>query len=70
MFIAVIPVQCAHLERLVLFRAQVALTAIDPARDRPIGPRCRRSSSRPASSARAVVQSATSRELQPVASDS
>jgi hypothetical protein len=37
MFDARIPVACAHLERLVLFRAQVALTAIDPASDRPIG---------------------------------
>lgn len=38
MFNAEIPVQCSQLERIVLFRAQVALTAIDPARDRPVGP--------------------------------
>ncbi|PSJ38865.1 hypothetical protein [Allosphingosinicella deserti] len=38
MFDVKVPVQCAHLERLVLFKAQVALTAIDPAKDRPIGP--------------------------------
>ena len=37
MFNARLPVECAHLERLVLFQAQVALPAIDPAKDKPIG---------------------------------
>jgi hypothetical protein len=38
MFDATIPVQCEHLERLVLFRAEVSLTAMDPAKDKPVGP--------------------------------
>jgi hypothetical protein len=37
MFDARIPVRCAQLERLLLLQIDVALTAIDPASDRPIG---------------------------------
>ncbi|BEP96290.1 hypothetical protein GmRootA79_46740 [Acidovorax sp. A79] len=37
LFDASIPVQCEHLERLVLFKAEVSLTAMDPARDKPVG---------------------------------
>ncbi len=37
MFNATVPLRCAKLERLLLFRAQVSLTAIDPTRDRPVG---------------------------------
>ena len=37
MFLTEIPVRCSELERLVLFRTQVSLTAIDPTKDRPVG---------------------------------
>lgn len=37
MFTSETPVRCEELERLMLFRAQVSLTAIDPTKDRPVG---------------------------------
>jgi len=38
MFNAQIPFSCAQLERLIIFQADVSLTAIDPVKDRNIGP--------------------------------
>lgn len=37
MFDAQIPLKCVELQRLALFQVEVALTGVDPSRDRPIG---------------------------------